>query len=103
MRCRYSSGASAGLRGSPDGRKGALHAGVGGDHRAARVHLGAEIVEGLLEHVGEHRAAASPAAARAGGGGRGGRDTRRNDRDRDESEDDEHRAGRELRAGSPRP
>ena len=39
----------------PVGREGALQAGVGGDHRASWVGLRPEIVERLVEHVGERR------------------------------------------------
>ena len=76
--------------GEPVGGERALHASVGGDHGASRVRLGPEVVERLLQHVGEARAAALPtmgsqaSAARPVGEVPGAR------RDRDEREDDEH-------------
>ena len=59
----------------PVGGERPLHAGVGGDHGAARIRLGPQVVERLVEHVGQRGQERIRHAARAGGGGRGGRGT----------------------------
>ena len=67
-RARYSSDVSAGRRAMPFGREHALHSRVRRDDRAARVGLGAEVVERLVEHDGEflrELPATAPSAARA--------------------------------------
>ena len=71
MRCRYSSGASDGRRGRPYAAERPLHACVGGDHRACAGRLRAQVVERLVEDVGEGRSRAAPATARGAAGARG--------------------------------
>ena len=96
MRWRYSSGASAGAAREPVGGEGALHAGVGGDHRPAWVRLGPEVVERLLEDVRERRQERLRPAARAVAVAHGGRGTRPQIAIASNAEDDQHGPGREL-------